>query len=62
MRWYVDHIHLCLAASVKGGCWITYLRTHTDTHTVVEHTLDKGNTHLSWDTYQTRDNYSSLVM
>ena len=34
----------------------------TDTHAVVEHTLDKGNTHLSWDIHQTRDNYSSLDM
>ena len=34
----------------------------TGTHAVDEHTLDKGNTHLSWDIHQTRDNYSSLDM
>ena len=28
MPWYLNHIHLCLTASVKGGCWITYPRTH----------------------------------
>ena len=34
----------------------------TGTHALVEHTLDKENTHLSWDIHQTRDNYSSLDM
>ena len=43
---------------MKGGCWITYTGIPpTGTYALVEHISDKGNTHLAWDIYQTRDTY-----
>ena len=49
-------------AGDRGTPWKLLDHIPMGTHAVVEHTLDKGSTHLSWDIHQTRDNYSSLDM